>query len=276
MTPAVVEQTATRTAILEIRNLSKVFPGRQRPVAALEGFDLAVGSGEFVSIVGPSGCGKSTLLNVAVGLLLPTAGEIRYKGLPINGLNPEIGYVTQTDNLLPWRTLFRNVEFGMEVRGVPSLLRRPRVMALIEQVGLAGFEHSYPHELSGGMRQRTNLIRTLAYGPEVILMDEPFGALDAQTRLRLQTQLLDLWQREMKTIIFITHDLVEAIALADRVVVMTARPGRVRVTRAIPIARPRNVFRTQAEPRFKEVFEDLSAILLDELGENYGGGQGSW
>ncbi len=265
--PAVVERTATGTPILEIRNLSKVFAGRQGPVAALEGFDLAVGSGEFVAIVGPSGCGKSTLLNLVVGLLLPTAGEIRYNTLPISGLNPKIGYVTQNDNLLPWRTLFRNVEFGMEVRGVPILLRRPRVMALIEQVGLAGFEHSYPHELSGGMRQRTNLIRTLAYQPEVILMDEPFGALDAQTRLRLQAQLLDLWQREMKTIIFITHDLVEAIALADRVVVMTARPGRVRVTRAIPLARPRNVFRIQAEQRFKEVFEDLSAILLEELGE---------
>ncbi len=276
VTPAVVERTATGTPILEIRNLSKVFPGRQRPVPALEGFDLAVGSGEFVAIVGPSGCGKSTLLNLVVGLLQPTAGEIRYNGLPISGINPKIGYVTQNDNLLPWRTLFRNVEFGMEVRGVPSLLRRPRVMALIEQVGLVDFEHSYPHELSGGMRQRTNLIRTLAYGPEVILMDEPFGALDAQTRLRLQAQLLDLWQREMKTIIFITHDLVEAIALADRVVVMTARPGRVRVTRVIPLARPRNVFRIQAEQRFKEVFEDLSAILLEELGENYGGGQAPW
>lgn len=267
MTPAVMERTATGTPILEVCNLSKVFPGRQRPVAALEGFDLAVRPGEFVAVVGPSGCGKSTLLNLVVGLVQPTSGEIRYNGLPSSGINPKIGYVTQNDNLLPWRTLFCNVEFGLEVRGVPGPLRRPRVIALIEQVGLAGFEHAYPHELSGGMRQRANLIRTLAYHPEVILMDEPFGALDAQTRLRLQAQLLDLWTREIQTIIFITHDLVEAIALADRVVVMTARPGRVRMTQAIPLTRPRNVFRIQADRRFKDVFEHLSAILLEELGE---------
>jgi len=200
-------------------------------------------------------------------LLQPSAGEIKYRGQPISGFNPEVGYVTQNDNLLPWRTLLRNVEFGLEVRGVPKGVRRARVISLIEQVGLAGFDHYYPHELSGGMRQRANLIRTLAYNPELILMDEPFGALDAQTRLRLQGQLLDLWQREAKTIIFITHDLVEAITLADRVVIMTARPGRIKMVRAVQLPRPRNVFRIQAEAGFRAVFDDLSDVLLEELGE---------
>ncbi len=265
--PAGVEKKLTGAPVLEVVNLSKVFPGRPRPVAALEGFSLAVKLGEFVAIVGPSGCGKSTLLNLLVGLLQPTSGEIRYLGHRISGINPAIGYVTQSDNLLPWRTLSRNVEFGMEVQGVPGSVRRKRVTALLEQVGLAGFEHYYPHELSGGMRQRTNLIRTLAYNPEVILMDEPFGALDALTRLRLQAQLLNLWQREAKTIIFITHDLVEAITLADRVVIMTARPGRIKADREIQLSRPRSVFRIQAEAGFKAAFEDLSGVLLEELGE---------
>jgi len=230
-------------------------------------FSFAVNSGEFVAIVGPSGCGKSTLLNLLVGLLQPSGGEIKYRGHRISGINPEVGYVTQNDNLLPWRTLSRNVEFGMEVRGVPGVVRRARVIALIEQVGLAGFEHYYPHELSGGMRQRANLIRTLAYNPELILMDEPFGALDAQTRLRLQGQLLDIWQREAKTIIFITHDLVEAITLADRVVIMTARPGRIKLVRVVQLPRPRNVFRIQSEAGFRAAFDDLADVLLEELGE---------
>lgn len=256
---------APEPSILRIRHLTKVFVGRKGEVVALEDFSLNVKEGEFVSIVGPSGCGKSTLLNLVIGLLLPTEGEILYNGQPVRGVNTEIGYVTQQDHLMPWRTLIRNVEFGLEVRGTPRGERRRRAQELIDQVGLSGFEHHYPHELSGGMRQRANLIRTLAYNPQIILMDEPFGALDAQTRLKLQDQLLKLWEREKKTILFITHDLVEAISLSDRVVVMKARPGRVKAVEPIPLPRPRDVFRIQVEESFHEVFTRLWTLLGEEL-----------
>jgi NitT/TauT family transport system ATP-binding protein len=165
-------------------------------------------------------------LNLIVGLRQPSSGRIVFRNRPVTGINPEIGYVTQKDNLLPWRTLADNVELALEIRGIERAARRRRAHELIERVGLSGFEDHYPHELSGGMRQRANIIRTLIYDPELILMDEPFGPLDAQTRIVLQDQLLRLWSSTNKTIIFITHDLVEAITLADRVVVMTSRPGK--------------------------------------------------
>ena len=198
--------------ILALRDLSRRFARRGRVVAALDGVSLDVTAGELVTVVGPSGCGKSTLLNLIAGLLPPSAGQVVYKGAPVRGVNTEIGYVTQTDNLYPWRTLRENVEFPLELRGVARAERRRRAAAVIERVGLAGFEDHYPHELSGGMRQRANIVRTLVYDPEVILMDEPFGPLDAQTRLLLQDQLLGLWDGAGKTIVFITHDLTEAVA----------------------------------------------------------------
>jgi NitT/TauT family transport system ATP-binding protein len=234
-------------------------------VQALQETDLQIMEGEFLTIVGPSGCGKSTLMNLIVGLFPASTGEVLYRGRPHSGVNRSIGYVTQADNLYPWRTLRKNIEFPLELRGVPSRERKERAQRLIHRVGLAGFEDSYPHELSGGMRQRANIIRTLAYEPEVILMDEPFGPLDAQTRLILQNQLLDLWQEERKTIIFITHDLGEAVALADRVVVMSARPGRIKAIASVPIPRPRDLFEIHTDDRFRETYRTLWASLEEEV-----------
>ena len=252
--------------IVQIDRLRMVFEARGGEVVALDNFTLDVVSGEFVTIVGPSGCGKSTVLNTIVGLLEPTVGTIQYKGRLTRGINTEIGYITQEDNLFPWRTLRGNVEFGMEVRGFAPAERRRIAERLIAEVGLAGFEGHFRHELSGGMRQRVNIIRTLSYGPEVILMDEPFGPLDAQTRLNLQNQLLRLWQgRPGTTIIFITHDLAEAIALADRVVVMTKRPGRIKAIYPVELPRPRDIFKVHLMPEFRTIFEEVWRVLEDEM-----------
>jgi len=232
---------------------------------ALDSIDLAVAQGEFVTVVGPSGCGKSTLLNLIVGLLHSSSGRILFRGDPINGICTKIGYVTQKDNLLPWRTLIENVEIALEIRGIENSARRQRAQELIAQVGLSGFEDHYPHELSGGMRQRANIIRTLIYDPELILMDEPFGPLDAQTRVVLQDQLLKLWLASRKTIVFITHDLVEAITLADRVVLMTSRPGRIKSIENVTIPRPRNVFQIHERPEFRSAYERLWEQLRPEV-----------
>jgi NitT/TauT family transport system ATP-binding protein len=253
--------------IISLRGVSRVFRGQRGEVVALAEVDFDVFEGELVTVVGPSGCGKSTLLNIIVGLLEPSAGEKDFEGRPSAGINPAIGYVTQSDNLFPWRTVFGNVVFGLEMRGIGARAqRRERAMALIDKVGLTGFEHHYRHELSGGMRQRVNIIRTLAYDPKVILLDEPFGPLDAQTRLQLQDLLLDLWrERAGSTLIFITHDLTEAIALGDRVVVMSARPGRVREVVPVDLARPRDIFTISTEPEFRALYDRVWAHLADEM-----------
>ncbi len=251
--------------LLSIEGVNKEFNVRGKRTLALDFVNLAVDEGEFVTVVGPSGCGKSTLLNLIVGLLQLSSGRILFHNRPINGINPEIGYVTQKDNLLPWRTLVENVEIALEIRGVKTGERRRRAEELIERVGLSGFETHYPHELSGGMRQRANIIRTLIYDPELILMDEPFGPLDAQTRIVLQDQLLQLWSTTKKTIIFITHDLVEAIALADRVVVMTSRPGKVKQIAQVPIPRPRDVFQIHESQEFRNTYERLWKELRPEV-----------
>ena len=251
--------------ILSLRGIARDFVTRGRVVHAVTDLSLDVGRGEFLTIVGPSGCGKSTLLNMLAGLLPPSGGAMRYEAATIVGVNPAIGYVTQADNLYPWRTLRENVEFPLEVRGMAKGERRRRAIELIERVGLGGFEDHYPHELSGGMRQRGNIIRTLSYDPKVILMDEPFGPLDAQTRLILQDQLLHLWDAARKTIVFITHDLGEAVALADRVVVMTARPGRVKSICPVPIARPRDLFHIHDDEHFRRTYDRLWEDLEEEV-----------
>jgi NitT/TauT family transport system ATP-binding protein len=251
--------------IVSLRDVARGFIRRGRAVPAVGGVSLDVEAGEFVTIVGPSGCGKSTLLNLISGLLAPSSGDVLYKGAAVRGVNPQVGYVTQADNLYPWRTLRQNVEFPLEVRGVASAERRRRAGAFIERVGLGGFEDHYPYELSGGMRQRANIIRTLVYDPEVILMDEPFGPLDAQTRLILQDQLLGLWDVARKTIVFITHDLTEAVALADRVVVMTARPGRVKRLCRVPLERPRDLFHLHDDEQFRVTYDALWDDLADEV-----------
>jgi NitT/TauT family transport system ATP-binding protein len=251
--------------VISIRGVGHVFRTKGRRVQALAETDLDVYDREFLTIVGPSGCGKSTLMNLIVGLFSPTTGDVLHRGKRHVGVNRSIGYVTQADNLYPWRTLRQNVEFPLELRMVGKDERRERAERLIHRVGLAGFEESYPHELSGGMRQRANIIRTLIYEPEVILMDEPFGPLDAQTRLILQNQLLELWHEERKTIIFITHDLGEAIALADRVVVMSARPGRIKTIARVPISRPRDLFEIHADDRFRESYHAMWVSLEEEV-----------
>ena len=252
-------------SLLSVEGVSKEYHVRGKKVLALDSIDLAVAQGEFVTVVGPSGCGKSTLLNLIVGLLRSSSGRILFRGDPINGICTKIGYVTQKDNLLPWRTLIENVEIALEIRGIENSARRQRAQELIGQVGLSGFEDHYPHELSGGMRQRANIIRTLIYDPELILMDEPFGPLDAQTRVVLQDQLLKLWLASRKTIVFITHDLVEAITLADRVVLMTSRPGRIKSIENVTIPRPRDVFQIHERPEFRSAYERLWQQLRPEV-----------
>lgn len=252
-------------ALLSIENVRKEYQVRGKKVLALDSVDLTIAEGEFVTIVGPSGCGKSTLLNLIVGLMRSSMGRIVFRGAPIEGITTKIGYVTQKDNLLPWRTLIENVEIALEIRAIEKSARRTQAQDLIDQVGLGGFEDHYPHELSGGMRQRANIIRTLIYDPELILMDEPFGPLDAQTRIVLQDQLLKLWYASKKTIVFITHDLIEAITLADRVVLMSARPGRIKSIEEIAIPRPRDVFKIHEDAQFRSAYERLWQQLRPEV-----------
>ncbi|HET9885573.1 MAG TPA: ABC transporter ATP-binding protein [Candidatus Binatia bacterium] len=252
-------------SLLSIEGVRKEYQARGKRVVALESVDLDIREGEFVTIVGPSGCGKSTLLNLIVGLLRSSGGRIVFNGAAIDGICTQIGYVTQKDNLFPWRTLVENVEIALEIRGMARVSRRSQAEELIERVGLRGFEDHYPHELSGGMRQRANIIRTLIYDPELILMDEPFGPLDAQTRIVLQDELLKLWSTTKKTIIFITHDLIEAITLADRVVLMSSRPGRIKAIEQVSIARPRDVFKIHQSEQFRAVYENLWRELRPEV-----------
>jgi len=207
--------------------------------AALAPVTLAIPQGRFVSLIGPSGCGKSTLFNIIAGLLEPTGGRVMIDGADATGTIGRVGYMLQKDLLLPWRTVLDNVILGMEIQGVPLRAARDRALPLLRRYGLGGFEHLYPSALSGGMRQRAALLRTLMFDTDVILLDEPFGALDAQTKLQMQEWLLQLWSDFGKTVIFVTHDVEEAIYLSDEVNVMATRPGRIVETIPVPIARPR-------------------------------------
>ena len=228
--------------IIDVRKLARVFHAGRARVEALAEVSFSVEEGEFVTLVGPSGCGKSTLLQILAGLIAPTAGEAFIAGERVAAPMPDkIGMVFQDPTLLPWKTALANVEFPLDLRGVDRAARRQRAVALIELVGLAQFADHYPHELSGGMRQRVAIARGLAQDPRLILMDEPFAALDEQTRTRMGHDLLDIWQKTRKTVFFITHSLTEAIYLSDRVLVMSARPGRILDTIAIDFPRPRDL-----------------------------------
>ncbi len=219
---------------------------------AVSGASLAIGEGEFVAIVGPSGCGKTTFLNAVDGLLPLTSGELRLDGIPIAGPGRERAMVFQAPSLLPWRTVVGNVLYGLELQGgVARDDARERARRLVDLVGLRGFEESFPSELSGGMQQRVNLARALAIDPDMLLLDEPFAALDAQTRETMQLELLRVWNQTRKTALFVTHDIVEAVYLADRVIVFTARPGRVKLEVRVDLGRPRDL-RVKREPRFLE------------------------
>ena len=235
------------------------------PLAALHDLTLDVRPEEFLAVVGPSGCGKSTLLNVLVGTLRPSAGAVSVNGTPVTGINRAIGYVTQDDNLLPWRTLMANVTLPLELRGVGRAERQQRGEDYLRRVALDRFEHHYPFELSGGMRQRANMVRALIYDPPLIVMDEPFGSLDAFTRGKMQGLLLDLWERQRKTVMFITHDLAEAIVLADRIAVISRRPGHVKAVVDIDLPRPRDTFALKATSEFHAYFARIWALLAEEV-----------
>jgi NitT/TauT family transport system ATP-binding protein len=249
-----------------IGNLSHGFvtpDGRRMDV--LQDVCVTVREEEFFTVVGPSGCGKSTLLNIASGLLRPTAGTVRLLKGDRNLEQLEIGYITQDSNLFPWATVLENVLMPLSIRRVPKKERMQRAKDWIDIVGLSGFENHYPRQLSGGMQKRCSIARTMVYEPEVLLMDEPFGALDAITKATLQKTILNLWEQRQTSVIFITHDLTEAIALSDRVAVMTGRPGRIRTTVDIPLGRPRDVYNITDVPNFKALRHELWQLLEPEL-----------
>jgi NitT/TauT family transport system ATP-binding protein len=239
-------------------------PPNRAPVRALYGFDIAVNEGEFLSIVGPSGCGKSTFLNVLLGLIKADSGDLQIHGKPITGPGTDRAMVFQEFGLLPWRTAASNIELGLELKKVPADKRRAVAGRLINLVGLAGFEEHYPHELSGGMKQRVGLARALATDPEVLLMDEPFAALDAQTRDLMQAELLRVWRETRKTVLFVTHQIDEAIYLSDRVMVMSKRPGHAKKTFVIGLPRPRN-YEMRVTPEFNELKLEIWNTLKDEI-----------
>jgi NitT/TauT family transport system ATP-binding protein len=257
--------------LLEVHDLSKRFAsraGRDPASWVIQGLSFSVADGEFLTIIGPSGSGKTTLLNMLAQIDVASGGDVRFQSesAPIDdpaalnpGLNCRIGYVTQEDNLLPWRTTIQNVLFPLTVQGRLNDETRAHAEMLIRTVGLAGFENHYPHELSGGMRKRASLIRTLVYDPPVILMDEPFGALDAQTRAVLQEDLLKLWNLRHKTIVFVTHDIAEAIALGDRTLVLSRSPARIIGDHKITIPRPRDIRGIMTHPEFAALYQRIRA-----------------
>jgi NitT/TauT family transport system ATP-binding protein len=252
-------------SFIRAQNITLSFKSKNRePVTALKNFGLGVERGEFVSIVGPSGCGKSTFLNIVLGLIRPESGELELNGKTITGPGQERAMVFQEFGLLPWRTVQANVELGLELKGVRSPDRAVRAMDLIKLVGLDGFERHYPHELSGGMKQRVGLARALATEPEVLLMDEPFAALDAQTRDLMQMELLQIWEHTKKTVLFVTHSIEEAAYLSDRVIVMTARPGRTKDILKIDLPRPRD-YEMRLTPEFNEIKLRIWEVLKEEL-----------
>jgi NitT/TauT family transport system ATP-binding protein len=257
---------AERGATIELLSVSKRFRTPSGDIyTALTDFTLSVGSGEFVSIVGPTGCGKSTTLSLISGLAPPSAGDVRVMGRPVEGIGKELGYVFQGDVLFPWKSVLGNVSAGLRFRGVPKREANDRAREWIAKVGLRGFEDHYPHQLSGGMRKRTALAQCLITSPEIILMDEPFSALDVQTRALMEDELLDLWASTSASVVFVTHDLEEAIALSDRVCVMTAGPGTVKGIYDIDLPRPRHVAEIRFEPRFVELYRDVWENLRDEV-----------
>ena len=259
---------------LALQDVTCTFADRgdaSRRYTAVSDVTLSVGAGEFVSVVGPTGCGKSTLLNVAAGLLEPSSGTVQVFGQPLTGLNSRAGYMFQTESLMPWRTALGNVMAGLEFRGQLSIQdAQAQAEAWLRRVGLGGFGSRYPHQLSGGMRKRTSLAQTLALDPDIILMDEPVSALDIQTRQLMENELLELWAAKRKAVLFITHDLDEAIALSDRVVVLSAGPASHPIGEfVVDLARPRDVAEIKTSPRFVELHAAIWAVLRDEVLKGY-------
>jgi NitT/TauT family transport system ATP-binding protein len=251
----------TASSIIEIKGISKIWGANARNeggLVALAPLDLEIMAGEFVVLLGPSGCGKSTLLRLIAGLEQPTTGEVRIEGRLVKGPSWERGMIFQDYALFPWRSVIDNITFGLEARGIAKGQRQEKARQLIQLVGLAGFEHSYPGQLSGGMQQRVALVRALANEPTVLLMDEPFSAVDSQTRETLQDEILKLWQVTGKTIVFVTHDIAEAAYLADRVITMAARPGRIKNQTTLDMPRPRD----RVSPQFVSIARALRQELV--------------
>jgi NitT/TauT family transport system ATP-binding protein len=251
-------------ARVTIQSVGHVFAHGTKPVVAVWDYSLSIQPGEFVSIVGPSGSGKTTILSMLAGLLQPGVGKVLIDGSPVTSPRDDVAYMFARDALMPWRTVLGNVELGMEVRGVPKKERRERAREWVDNVGLAGYEDSSIQKLSQGMRQRVAIARTLAQTPRLILMDEPFAALDAQTRAKQQAQFTRLWEDQRATIVFITHDMTEAIRLGDRVVVVSGRPGRVLEDVKIELPRPRQLQKDFEAPAFMEYHHHLTDLLNEE------------
>jgi NitT/TauT family transport system ATP-binding protein len=259
-------------AAISLADVDVVFSlARTGTYKAVERATLAVADGEFVSIVGPTGCGKSTLLNIAAGLRAPSAGTAAIFGEALDGLNRRAGYLFQADSLFPWKTALENVAIGLEIAGVPEFEARAQAQVWLSRVGLNYFGDRYPHMLSGGQRKRVGLAQVLIRDPKILLMDEPFGPLDAQTRQIMGNLLLDLWQTDRKAVLFVTHDLEEAIALSDRVVIMSAGPAaHIIGDWKVSLPRPRDISEIKLDPAFRDLYREIWAKLKDEVVKTYG------
>src|SRR4051812_13628854 len=261
------------TYALELIDISCTFRSRDdagQRYTAVSNTTLRINAGEFVSVVGPTGCGKSTLLNIGAGLLEASSGEVKVFGTPLAGINTRAGYMFQSEALMPWRSAIDNVMVGLQYRGASDADARQQAQAWLERVGLGEFGDRYPHQMSGGMRKRAALAQTLALDPDIILMDEPFSALDIQTRQLMENEVLDLWAAKKKAVLFITHDLDEAIAMSDRVVVLSAGPATHPIEEFdIDLPRPRDVAEVRTQPRFVELHTQIWAVLRDEVLKGY-------
>ena len=258
------------TSAIELRNVTKRFLTPSGQVyTAIRDITLSVAPGEFCAVVGPTGCGKSTTLGLIAGLERPSEGSVQVMGQPVHGIDPRIGYVFQTDAVLPWRNVLRNVATGPLFRGQPKAESLKRAREWIARVGLTGFEDRYPHQLSGGMRKRVALAQTFINEPQILLMDEPFSALDVQTRTLMEDELLQMWSSLNASVVFVTHDLEEAIALADRVCVLTAGPGTVKGIYTIDLPRPRKVEEIRFDPRFVQLYQQIWEDLREEVMISY-------
>lgn len=270
--PSTISQNVSNSlaSAIELRNVTKRF---RTPIGqvytAIRDLALSVAPGEFCAIVGPTGCGKSTTLSLISGLERPSAGEVQVMGEPVQGIDKRIGYVFQTDAVFPWKSVLNNVATGPLFRGQPKAQAIERARDWIARVGLAGFENHYPHQLSGGMRKRVALAQTFINEPQILLMDEPFSALDVQTRTLMEDELLQLWSSNKASVVFVTHDLEEAISLADRVCVITAGPGTVKGIYTIDLPRPRHVAEIRFEPRFVQLYQQIWEDLRNEVMISY-------
>jgi NitT/TauT family transport system ATP-binding protein len=252
---------------IDVRGLSKTFQLAGAAIEAVRDVSFSIRRGEFVALLGPSGSGKSTILNMIATLIKPSGGQILIDGTPVvaGKATPNVGYVFQRDTLFPWRTVADNIGYGLQLAHVPEAGRKQRIAACVAQAGLQGFEHAYPSALSGGMRQRAALMRTLVVEPQILLMDEPFGALDTHTKIDMHDVLLRIWDREQQTVLFVTHDLGEALTLADRIILLSARPGRIKDTFEVDFPRPRDAVKVRETPRYAELFQHIWHSLGEEF-----------